>query len=149
MTERMTRKLTKTEAEQFAQMVLSGAPVGEVVRYFWDEEMPDEVFADCEAIWPSQSEVLAAVRVLTGGEPWHQMSDPGRLEAALKKHYNEMAYFLWSINYAESDGGAKLKADTCRQAIETKLAGMAGRESPLAQFYQDVLRRYESQGKAN
>jgi len=29
------------------------------------------------------------------------------------------------------------------------VAGMAGRESPLAQFYQDVLTRFESQGKTN
>ena len=143
------RRLTKAEAEQFAQMVLSGAPVAEVVRYFWEEEMPEEVLAACEEAWPLQPEVLAAVRLMTGGAPWHQMSDPARLDSALKKHYSEMAYFLWTTNYAECEGGEKLKSDTCRQAIETKLAGMAGRESPLAQFYQDVLRRYEAQGKAN
>ena len=41
-----------------------------------------------------------------------------------------------------------MKADTCRQAIEAKVAGMAGRESPLAQFYHDLLTRYDQQGKA-
>ena len=143
------KNLSTTEAEQFAQMILSGAPVREAVEYFFPEVMPEEVLVACEAAWPVQPEVLTAVRLLTGGEPWHKMTDPARLEAALKKHYTEMAYFLWSINYADCDGGSKLKADTCRQAIETKLAGMAGRESPLAQFYQDVLSRYEAQGKAN
>jgi hypothetical protein len=143
------RKLTKAEAEQFALMVLSGAPVSHVVNYFWEEEVSDTMLEACAEAWPMQAEVLVAMRVLCGGESWHQMSDPTRLEASLKKHYNELAYFLWTTNYAECDGGEKLKADTCRQAIETKVAGMAGRESPLAQFYQDVLARYEAQGKAN
>jgi hypothetical protein len=38
--------------------------------------------------------------------------------------------------------------DTCRQSIEAKVAGMAGRESPLAQFYHDLLNRYDQEGKA-
>ena len=101
------RTLTKKEAEQFALIVLSGAP----------------------------------------GGTWHRMSDEERLDTSLTKHYNEMAYFLWTTNYTEIGGAEKLKADTCRQSIESKVAGMAGRESPLAQFYHDLLSRYEQQGK--
>ena len=37
----MTRRLTTTEAMQFAQIVLSGAPVAEAVRYFWPDEIDD------------------------------------------------------------------------------------------------------------
>ena len=145
----MARTLSKREAEQFASMVLSGAPVAEVVRYFWDEEIPEEVLLACEETWPVQAEVLSAVRAQMGGEPWHRLSDPQRLDVALKKHYNEMAYFLWTTNYTECDGGAKLKADTCRSAIEAKVAGMAGRESPLASFYHDLLQRYEQSSQAH
>jgi|TARA_R110002020_G_scaffold15542_3_gene55205 hypothetical protein len=141
------RRLTKQEAEQFVMMVLSGAPVSEVVRYFWDEPLSDEELLVYEEAWPSQPEVLAVMERMTGGT-WHRMSDEQRLDASLSKHYNEMAYFLWTTNYASSAGADKLKADTCRQAIEAKVAGMAGRESPLAQFYHDLLSRYEQQGKA-
>jgi hypothetical protein len=43
-------------------------------------------------------------------------------------------------------GNDKLKADTCRIALETKVAGMAGQESPLARFYHDMLSKYEHTG---
>jgi hypothetical protein len=77
------------------------------------------------------------------------MTDAQRLDVSLRKHYNEMAYFLWTTNYAECDGGEKLKSDTCRQSIEAKVAGMAGKESPLASFYHDLLQRFEQQGKVS
>lgn len=142
------RWLTKGEAEQFAQIVLSGAPVPEAVRYFWDVELAPETAAAYEAAWPVQADVLAALERLAGGAPWHRLPDAGRMDAALRKHYNELAYFLWTTNYTECVGADKLKADTCRVAIEAKVAGMAGRESPLAQFYHDLLSRYEQQSKA-
>ena len=140
------RALTLEEAEAFAQMVLSGAPVAEAVRYFWADTVTDELLEDCIAAWPQQAEVRVASRRLTGGVSWHEMEDPNRLDAALKKHYNELAYFLWTTNYVECNGQSKVKADTCRQAIEAKVAGMAGRESPLAQFYHDLLVRYDADG---
>jgi hypothetical protein len=142
------RTLTRKEAEQFVMMVLSGAPIPEVVRYFCDESMSDEELLAYEELWPTQREVLAAMERTMGGEAWHKLSDEQRLDVSLKKHYNEMAYVLWTTNYADITGAQKLKADTCRQAIEAKVAGMAGRESPLAQFYHDLLSRYEQQGKA-
>jgi len=140
------RRLTLEEAEAFAQMVLAGAPVDEAVRYFWDDGVSDEVLVWCVERWPQQAEVRVAIRRFTGGVSWHEMEDPNRLDAALKKHYNELAYFLWTTNYVECDGQSKVKADTCRQAIEAKVAGMAGRESPLAQFYHDLLVRYDADG---
>ena len=145
----MTRVLNEPEAEQFALMLLSGAPIRDVVGYFLDENSPEEVVMDAAEMWPGQDEVLIALEKYTGGQAWHKMSDQQRLEVALKKHYNEMAYFLWTTNYTECDGAAKLKADTCRQSIEAKVAGMSGKESPLASFYHDLLQRYEQQGKAN
>tara|TARA_R110000824_G_scaffold140651_8_gene306815 strand:+ start:830 stop:1267 length:438 start_codon:yes stop_codon:yes gene_type:complete len=145
----MTRKLNKREAIEFASMVLSGAPAAEVVRYFWDVEMPEEVLLACEEEWPIQAEVLESLQKQMGGQPWHHLGDDERLDVSLRKHYNEMAYFLWTTNYAECDGSSKIKADTCRQAIEAKVAGMSGKESPLASFYHDLLQRYEQQGKAN
>ena len=116
-------------------MVLSGVPVGEAVRHFCDAEEEDDRLAGYAERWPVQDEV------------WHELTDSTRLDVSLKKHYNEMAYFLWSTNYVELEGSAKVKADTCRAAIEAKVAGMAGKESPLAAFYHNLLQRYEEQGK--
>jgi len=145
----MTRVLNEPEAEQFALMLLSGAPIRDAVGYFLDENSPEEVVMDAAEMWPGQDEVLIALEKYTGGQAWHKMSDQQRLEVALKKHYNEMAYFLWSSNYAEIDGKERLKADTCRSALEVKIAGMAGQDSPLSRFYSDMLDKYEPKGQAS
>jgi hypothetical protein len=50
------------------------------------------------------------------------------------------------VNYVEASGNDKLKADTCRTALETKLAGLAGSESPLSRFYHDMLAKYDHPG---
>ena len=139
------RKLTGREATDFASMVLSGAPVAEVVPYFCPDDATEDRLLQAEASWPMQPEVLVAIEIQTGGVPWHQLGDDRRLDVSLRKHYNEMAYFLWTTNYASCDGASKLKADTCRTAIEAKVAGMAGKESPLASFYHDLLQRYEGE----
>jgi len=133
------RTLTKQEAEQFALIVLSGAPVPEAVRYFWSGDLTDEELLTYEQAWPMQPEVLAVMERMTGGTAWHTMSDEQRLDVSLTKHYNELAYVLWTTNYAELAGAEKVRADTARTAIEAKLAGMAGRESPLATFYTELL----------
>ena len=143
------RILNEPEADQFALMLLSGAPIGDAVRYFLDENTPEEVVMDAAGQWPGQDEVLVAMQRYTGGEAWHKMTDQQRLEPALKKHYTEMAYFLWSTNYVEVDGKERLKADTCRQSLEVKVAGMAGQDSPLSRFYSDLLAKYDHKGQVS
>jgi hypothetical protein len=145
----MARTLTATEAKELASMILSGAPVGEAVRYFLPEGVSEDDLLEAEEQWPMQTAVIRALEQQTGGTSWHRLGDDQRLDLSLRKHYNEMAYFLWTTNYTECDGASKMKSDTCRQAIEAKVAGMAGKESPLASFYHDLLQRYEQQGKAN
>ena len=143
------RKLSQAEADQFALILLSGAPLSDAVGYFLPLDSPEEIIALVIQDWPQQSEVVEALKRYSGGEDWHRLTDEQRLEVAIKKHYNEMAYFLWTNNYAESSGNEKLKADTCRQAIETKLAGMAGQDSPLSRFYHDMLAKYEHAGQVS
>ena len=139
------RPLSAHEAREFALMILAGAPVADIVPYFWPDPMDEQTLIACEELWPQQPEVQTAIEQLAGGEPWHKLSDEARWELALKKHYSELAYILWTTNYAEAEGPARTKADTCRTAIEAKGAGMAGRDSPLAQFYHDLLTRYDTQ----
>jgi hypothetical protein len=143
------RPLTSAEADQLALMLLSGAPVSDAVRYFLDPLAAEDLLVEAADLWPAQPEVLAALQRYTGGEAWHRMTDAQRLEVAIKKHYNEMAYFLWTVNYVEAAGAEKVKADTCRVALETKLAGLAGQESPLARFYHDMLAKYDHQGSVS
>ena len=146
MTNEGVRRLRLEEAREFAVMVLSGAPRADSAPSFWAGGGDEETLLACETLWPRQTEVVEAMQRLTGGQPWHELTDEARLDLALTKHYNELAYVLWTTNYADVTGAAKTKADTCRQAIEAKVAGMAGKESPLARFYHDLLTRYDADG---
>jgi hypothetical protein len=73
------------------------------------------------------------------------MSAEERIRFAIDKHYNEMAYFLYSHNYGELSGPDKAKADTCRQALEAKLAGTAGKFTPLDEFWNDMRAKLAAQ----
>ena len=146
MTDAVVRRLDAREAREFAVMLLSGAPIPDIVPYYWAMAVDDEPLLACETWWPRQEAVVSAVEALTGGEPWHRMSDEARLDLALTNHYNELANVLWTTNYAECTGAAKTKADTCRAASEAKGAGMAGKESPVARCYHDLLTRYDAEG---
>lgn len=139
------RMLDEEEASQFAAMLLAGAPVVDAVGYFFPEDVHEAFVADAIEEWPVQKEVLEALQRCSGGEAWHKMSDEARSELALRKHFNEMAYYLWTNNYTELDGSGKVKADTCRQALQDKASGIAGQDSPIARFYHDLLNRVESE----
>jgi hypothetical protein len=139
------RVLEEEEAAQFAAMLLAGAPVVDAVGYFFPEDVHEAFVAEAIEEWPVQKEVLEALQRYTGGEAWHKMSDEARSELALRKHFNEMAYYLWTNNYTELDGSGKVKADTCRQALQDKASGIAGQDSPIARFYHDLLNRVESE----
>tara|TARA_R100001143_G_C3332307_1_gene120078 strand:+ start:416 stop:895 length:480 start_codon:yes stop_codon:yes gene_type:complete len=137
------RLLDEDEASQFAAMLLAGAPIVDAVGYFFPDDAHEAFLADAIEDWPVQKEVLEAIQRYTGGEAWHTMTDEARSELALRKHFNEMAYYLWTNNYTELDGSGKVKADTCRQALQEKASGIAGQDSPIARFYHDLLNRVE------
>jgi hypothetical protein len=139
------RVLEEEEAAQFAAMLLAGAPVVDAVGYFFPEDVHEAFVAEAIEEWPVQKEVLEALQRYTGGEAWHKMSDEARSELALRKHFNEMAYYLWTNNYTELDGSGKVKADTCREALREKASGLAGKDSPIVRFYHDLLNRVESE----
>ena len=42
-----SRVLSASEAAEFAQIVLSGAPVSEAVQYFWVEPLPADALEQC------------------------------------------------------------------------------------------------------
>lgn len=138
------RPLSDVQAEQFALILLSGCPVAQAVTYFLG---PDEDEVAASEAWPRQPAVLAATKKLTGGVSWHELGEQERMELALKNHYAQLAFFLYVNNYNDLDGAKKQKADTCRQVLETKLAGLAGQSNPLNDFYGDMLATYKKQVK--
>ena len=140
------RNLNEFEAKQFAALVLAGVPAIEVAGYFMPPDAAEEQVQFAARQWARQREVAAYVEAMSGG-PWAEMTPEARFNAGLDKLYAEMAFFLWSHNYAELQGTDKQKADTCRLALESKLAGTAGSGSVLDRVYEDVLRSYKAQVK--
>ena len=131
---------TPEQAEQFAQMICCGMPPLEAILYFLpesNEEPPNNDIIALAKKWQGSKRVARAVEKLSGG-PWQGLDPEARLNLAIEKQYNEMAYFLYSRNYVELKGAERAKADTCRDAIERKMAGMAGKMDALNRFYADI-----------
>ena len=136
-------KLTSKQAQEFARIVLSGVPTHKAARYFLPEVVDANEVRDAAMDFYRQPEVQEALEKLTGGVPWQRLSKDERLAISLDKHYAELAYFLWSNNYSDLDGAGKQKADTCRQALEAKVAGTAGKGNAMERFYEDLLVQYK------
>lgn len=132
-------KLNEFEAQQLALLILSGVPPIDAVAPFISSEAGEGALEKAAVELPRQQLVLKAIQDLSGGVPWQKLRPEERLQIALDKHYAEMAYFMWTHNYTDLSGVDKVKADTCRAALEAKLAGTAGKGSILDRFYEEVI----------
>lgn len=133
---------TKEQATQFALMTMAGCPAEDALRYF----IPEDAVVDSLSLaqwakaWPRHRLVMAAMVELQGGD-WAALNPQARIQLALEKHYNEMAYYLYSHNYAAiTHPNEKNKADTCRAALEIKAAGLSGKMDALSAFWSDLMK---------
>lgn len=129
--------ITPETAHQLAVMVTSGMPTREAIRYFLPEGISEGLAAKQHEAWIGSKEYARAVQRLQG-KPWQEMSLEERIQHSIDKHYSELAYFLYSRNYAELTGHERAKADTCRQVLEAKLAGLSGQQDGLTRWWADV-----------
>lgn len=130
--------MDKDQAQQFALILTSGVPPLEALRYMLPD-MPDgELKAELQR-WMRDPAVQKAILALQG-KAWEGMSLEERITFAVEKHYSEVAYFLYAHNYADLVGAERQKADTCRQVLEAKLAGLAGKMDALTRFYDDLMK---------
>ena len=128
---------TLEEAHEFAVMLTSGMPPGHAIQYFTTIDAPAELIVLAE-LWSRSKEVQAAILKLQK-KPWQDMGLEEKIKFSIDKHYTEMAYFLYSTNYSMLNGADRQKSDTCRQSLEAKLAGMAGKMDALSRFWDDVV----------
>lgn len=127
---------TKEQAGQLALMIVSGMPLRDCLTYFFpDAEEADLVTT--EKLWRKSPYLSQEIRKLQG-KAWQEMDLDERIKLSIDKHYAEAAYYLYSRNYATLQGNEKLKADTCRQVLEAKLAGMSGKMAPMERWLDDV-----------
>lgn len=127
---------TKIEAHQFALMLGSGMPGIDVLAYFLPELGATDLKQEL-ARWLATPVVRASI-LAQMGKSWQDMTLDERITFSVDKHYSEMAYFLYSHNYSQLMGPDRQKADICRQALEAKIAGNAGKLGPLESFWADI-----------
>ena len=132
---------TPEQALQFAVMVHHGYPSTDAIQYFFPELA---VAKDMEGLlaahhaWVHDPEVHKAIKTVQG-KAWHEMSLEEQVEFALNKHYAELAYLLYSHNYAGDNSPAdRQKMDVARAALEAKKAGSSGKLDPLMQWFSDI-----------
>ena len=125
------------QAEAFAIMLNVGMPPADAMGYFVDlSDWNPGAIRGLADRWLRSRLVVAASRKLMG-KGWEEMTAEERIKHAVDKHYGELAYFLYSHNYSTLEGVDKIKADTARQVLEAKLAGLAGQLDPMARFWDD------------
>ena len=133
----MNNAPTKDEAQQFGLMIMVGLPHSEALRYFYPDSDEEELTLTLKG-WMKSETLKRTLLSLQGGKPWQEMNLDEKISYAITKHYSEMAYFLFSRNYSTLSGIDRQKADTCRVALEAKLAGTSGKLNPLEMFWDDV-----------
>lgn len=132
----MTPNPTAEQAQQLAIMLSAGLPARDAVSYFLPGA-PVEVVVETARDWARSSQVQKAVRALQGKD-WQEMTLEEKIKLSIDKHYAEMAYYLYSHNYGDLNAAEKSKADTCRDALERKIAGTSGSMDPLMSFLNDL-----------
>jgi hypothetical protein len=128
--------LDADNALQFAVMLHAGLPANEAILYFADSDDPGEIASQLHR-WMKSKLVRSASAGLMR-KPWQSMSLDERCKYALDQHYSQLAYLLHSEHYGQAEPALKGKLDTARNAIEAKLAGMAGKTDALSQFLMDL-----------
>lgn len=136
----------REQALQFALMMKSGMPPLDCLQYFYPQADAAEL-ASVLPEWNRSENVRRAILQLQG-KPWQEMSLDEQIRFAIDKNYSEMAYYLYSHNYSTLQGTDKQKADTCRTALEAKIAGTAGQLNPLTNFWNDIRTGKVQLGKA-
>lgn len=132
----------KDSALQFAIMLQAGLPASEAIRYFTDSQDPKELALMLDKWLHSKS--VAAAQVVLLSKPWQEMTLDEQCKTALDYAYAGMAYFLFSRNYSEMGTTDQAKYNAARQALESKLAGMAGKGDPLSQFLADFVAKQKA-----
>lgn len=134
----MTLTPTRDDADKFVLILSTGMPSWQAIQYFAEEGTTKDQLQDLHNRWIRSKAVADAIK-RSQGKSWEEMTLHERMTKAIDKQYTEMAYFLCANNYNDLTGADRAKADTCRAALEAKVAGLAGKMDALSRFFDDVV----------
>lgn len=137
--ERSMASPSPDNARQFALMLQAGLPANDAITYFPDAQDLDNIaIQELAKEWVNSPLVAKAEAALNRGE-WVGLAPLERIKLALERHYAQMAYMLYTHNFAESrDPNVLTKLERARVALELKIAGQTAPTNALASFYDDV-----------
>ena len=131
-------QLTSALADAFIKIVNAGIPALTAVAYC-ASDVPYERHPIVLAAWLNDPLLLKSAADFNGGE-WQDLAPDDRLDIALDKHFAELAYYLWSHNYASAEGVELTKAIEARKAIVEKLKGVGeGDDTPFVKAMRDLV----------
>ncbi len=132
--------LTRELADQFVKCLSAGLPAATAFAYCAPDVSDPRHASTALAKWLNDPLLVLAVNALNGGE-WHELEPDRRLEVALDKHFAELAYYLWSHNFAVSDGAELAKLIEARKAIteKMKLDSGEGEDTPFVKAMRDLV----------
>lgn len=135
--------LTADTAYEFVKLLHSGLDAPHALAYLAPAYIASLAgkraeFNTLVVQWARSPLVLDATTKLNGGA-WHKLEPDDRLRIALDKHYAELAYFLYTHDFAIVDGQDLKKATDAREALAKKLEGNDGPGTPTDAFIKILM----------
>lgn len=134
--------LTAAFASEFVKMLHAGIPPLTALAYFGPSYY-DSQDREGRLRWLSAWErdpLMATASVAHMKGQWQDLDPDSRLELSLSKHMAELAYLLYSTDYASADGTILKKLDTARDAIMHWIAESdEDVDSPYVRALKDLL----------
>lgn len=136
-------RLTPDLAYELVKLLHAGLPQLQAMAYLvpeYDRGVSKTLRIGWRRRWMNDPLLLDAAKRLNGGE-WVSLDAERRLEIALDKHYAELAYFLYTHDYADLEEVDLKKADVAREALAAKLnaAESEGDDAPWTRFVRDLM----------
>jgi hypothetical protein len=123
---------TAEQAQIFAELMFAGVPPADAV--VMAAGVTPDVSEDLAKAWEGDAAVREAQVALQGGD-WRRLTEEQRQRVAVRKHVNELAYYLMRHNYTTAGPSERSMLKECREVLEKILAGTAGKSDGLTEFF--------------
>lgn len=136
-------ELTAVTALEFVKLLHAGLPADHALAYMAPDyyaTIGEPARKTLVGRWLSSRIVLAATEQLHEGK-WAKLPLAKREEIALDKTFGQLAYYLYTHDYATLEGPDLKKANDARVALMEKLKAtdVEGDETPMQRLMRDIL----------
>lgn len=143
-TELLTREppLSPDFAREFVKLLHAGIPSLDALGYFAPAHFAS-LSINSRKEWLSRwqnSPIMAKAASAFAGGNWQDLDKDARLQLALDKHMAELAYFLYTADYAKSEGLDYKKLTDARTAIMQMMSeGEGDTDTPFMRAMRELM----------